>query len=239
MSVCSSCSAENRPLARFCDTCGDPVSTSRLAISNSVSGTVGRDNVQAGRDVIINSGAMEPEPLEYEVKWHWSSPITQAALSWMSLALGVASMFGGYQAFEPLIVGLASKNSIFESAASAPEMVWVFVFVTAVSCFAVVLWLRQIAKHETQRLSWSLFPALTGWGHRLGLARFEGRCEKCPGRLRFYNKPMEWLLNADGSRGKTTKRSLAAECERNPEHFWLIDMADATEWMFDDEVSKS
>ena len=41
---------------------------------------------------------------------------------------------------------------------------------------------------------------LTGWGGRIGLARFRGACPKDGGRLRLYDKPVRW--ESDVTTGK-------------------------------------
>ncbi|WP_163544743.1 hypothetical protein [Occultella kanbiaonis] len=148
-------------------------------------------------DITIQTGPELPEKVNYEVRWHWASPITQATLGWTSLALGVVSVLGGVQALGPLISAVTGE--VPPAAAMFPEgSTWTYVFIVGFPFFVTAIVLRRIAKHETRHLTWVGLPTI-------------------------YNKPIQWLVNADGSRGKVIERHAAAECEVKPEHFGLMD----------------
>ncbi|MBD7952061.1 hypothetical protein [Oerskovia rustica] len=150
--------------------------------------------------------------MQYTTKWHWTSPVTQSMLGWLSAVLGVVSLVGGFQ----------TVSSVLSSVTQGPPLFWAFLFVGSLGMCLLAVGLFRVTKNETQHLGPSLLPALTGWGHRLGLARFSGQCTECMGHLKFYNKPMSWLLNGDGSRGETLSRRYVAECALDADHYWTI-----------------
>lgn len=219
--------------ANFCPACATSLAASRtLAVSNT--GDAGRDihQYQAGRDLVFypqsGSGQSGNVP-EYEVKWSWRSPLTLAALTWFSVILGVLSLGSGYKAFEPLVSALLSGGGI----ANAPDMqpLWIYILFGLLLLFVVAMVLRRTASNETQHLSrFSLLPAITGWGRRIGFARLKGKCT-CGGRLRFYSKPVAYSP-PDPQTGKqrVAEREMTAECVRDPNnHAWRVETTDRHE----------
>lgn len=216
--------------AKFCLECGAPVGEPpKQSVSNS--GGAGRDihQYQAGRDLIFypqvpSSASTTPQ---YDVKWSWRSPLTLAALTWISVLLGILSLGSGYKVFEPLISAFVKGAGL--EGMSEMQPVWIFVLLGLFLVFAVAMTLRRIAKNETQHLSrFGFLPAITGWGRRIGLARLRGKCQ-CGGRLRFYSKAVAWS-QPDPQTGKqrVTDRDLTAECVRDPKHHvWRIEMTDS------------
>ncbi|WP_460468912.1 hypothetical protein [Calidifontibacter terrae] len=105
---------------------------------------------------------------------------------------------------------------------------------------ALVLVLRRRVRTRTMGFSGSsLLPALAGvTDHRgrgrLALLRLQGRCQHvsgriCGGKLRFYNQAVNWVDHFDVSgatKRKVTRREAAAECRRNPDHWYKIDVTD-------------
>ena len=222
------CRAKSSVDDLYCRRCGAPI-TRRAAdqgLQNSQNVTTG-DNlsgniIQAGRDVHFMNHTAEEETAVYEQKWSWKSPLTLAALSWISVSLGVLSLVSGWQ-------GISSVFSIFKSGElnRSPSYSWLVAFAIVAILLVLSLELRRIAKLRTQHFSaWSFLPSITGWGGKIGLAKLQGKCPKCDGDLRFYNKPTEWVTEYPSGRTKVTKRIAAAECSRNPDHWWTVDRTD-------------
>lgn len=219
--------------AIVCPYCATPVgSSSAQSVSNT--GNAGRDiqQYQAGRDLIFypQGGTSNTKDVpEYEVKWSWRSPLTLAVLTWVSVILGILSLGSVYKVFEPLVGGLL--NGAVLDAASAMQPIWIYVFMVLILLFVIAVVLRRIASHETQHLSrFSLLPAITGWGRRIGFARLKGRCV-CGGKLRFYSKPVGFSP-PDPQTGKqrVTEREMTAECVRAPKHHaWRVETTDKHE----------
>ncbi len=222
MMTCRSCGQAQDEQARFCNSCGARLLTGPAGTANSVhEARVTGSIYQAGGDITVAPSVPDEQSARYTVKWHWASPLTQSVLGWASLALGIVSLAGGASVFAPLI---RSLNAGRLAPSTEPWALAVFLVCTAGAVVAFAL--RRVAKHETQHVGPSFLPALTGWNHRLGLARFTGECPTCRGGLRFYNKPLQWLVHADGSRGKVIERAMVAECERSDKHWWFLDSAE-------------
>ena len=102
---------------------------------------------------------------------------------------------------------------------------WLRWLVVSLSILLVIsLTLYRIAKNKTIHFfPLSLLPSIVGWGEKIGFAKLEGQCTTCGGNLRFYAKPVEWIDYPDTGKKKIIKRAAAAECVRNPEHWWWID----------------
>jgi hypothetical protein len=146
-------------------------------------------------------------------------------LTWLSVVLGALSLTASYQGFAPLVDTLRGGGVRGQSSRK-----WLLAVVALLTLLAVVLGLRGAAKRRTQHFGpSSILPALTGWGGRIGIARFKGRCS-CGGRLRFYDKPIEWVENLEtGKRLRVTKREVVAECARDPQHHvWRVRAVDGS-----------
>lgn len=218
---CQHCGGEVTRAARFCDQCGTPLGEPRGQSLRTGGGDIHGGTYQAGRDIHI--GASAPSPVaEYEAKWSWRSPLTMAALTWISVGLGALGVLAGWQSLLPLFALRGGRLST-----SDPSPVWTIGLALIVLGLAVTLSLRRIAKHRTQQffsLGW--LPAVTGWGGRVGLAKLQGRCPNCGGSLRFYDKPMTWIDDLSTGKRKVTKRGMAAEWVKNDAHWWLVDKTD-------------
>ncbi|WP_136708208.1 zinc ribbon domain-containing protein [Agromyces sp. H66] len=230
---CHSCGAGAGDGALFCSACGTSLST--VPGGQSVSGgrdVHARDIIQGTHVTIHNPGAnFEPEPPGVSTKWTWRSPLTQAALAWLSALMGVASLFAGYQGTIALIEGPVRADGLDHSESGGLSDIvpagvsspWLLVFAAAMVLMMIALMLHRIARHQLLIVGPSFLPALIGWGRRIGLAKLVGACTKCGARLHFYNKPTEWIIDNSGSR-RVTKRQMVAECEAEPEyHVWPLD----------------
>ncbi|MBB6405681.1 hypothetical protein [Arthrobacter sp. AZCC_0090] len=145
-----------------------------------------------------------------------------ALLTWISVGLGVLGVIAGWQGFAPFFETLG-RGLPRES----PKPVWMIALAVVLLLLVVFVWLRSVASNRTQHFSpipW--FPALTGWGGRIGLARLQGTCPICEGRLKFYDKPTKWITYLETDRRKVTERRMAAECVRNADHWWPVDKTD-------------
>jgi hypothetical protein len=222
------CRAELSADDLYCRRCGTEVDRQAadqgLPDSQSINT---RDNlsgniIQAGRDVHFTNHTAEEEVATYEPKWSWKSPLTLAALSWISVALGILSLVSGWQ-------GIGSLISFFKSGPSKqlPSYGWLISFGATVILLLLFMELRRITKLRTQHFSaWPFLPSITGWGGKIGLAKLQGKCPKCDGNLKFYNRPTEWVTEHPSGRTRVSKRTAAAECSRNPDHWWTVDRTD-------------
>lgn len=220
------CKAVSSPAVKFCPECGTPASGAGVSqhVSGGEGGISGRI-YQAGGNIHI--GEDKPESAgQYDAKWSWRSPVTMGILTWISVALGVLGVVAGWQGIAPLFESLTDNGpTLFE----APKPGWLITFGVAFLLLVVVLGLRKVTKHRTQHFSpISWLPALTGWGGRVGLARFTGDCSICGGSLKFYDKPTQWIVNLETRKRKVTERRMAAECVNNEEHCWTIDKTDGS-----------
>lgn len=216
-----------------CPYCAAPVGSSPTqSVSNA--GNAGRDiqQYQAGRDLIFypqSASANTKDAPDYEVKWSWRSPLTLAVLTWVSVVVGILSLGSAYKVFEPLLSGLFNGSGL--DVASTIQPLWIYVLLGFILLFAIAMLLRRIASNETQHLSrFSMVPAITGWGKRIGLARLKGQCV-CGGKLRFYSKPVGFSP-PDPQTGKqrVTEREMSAECVRDPKHHtWRVETTDRHE----------
>lgn len=210
--------------ARYCPQCGGSATPGPSQSFSTGGGDIHGPAYQAGGD--INIGMSSPEPsVEYGASWSWRSPLTLAALTWLSVALGVLGVVAGWQGLMPLINML--RNGRLPN--GPPNLSWLITFVVVAVLFLIALVLRRVAKHRTQHFfALPGMPAITGWGGRVGLAKFRGRCPICGGNLRFYDKPTHWIEDLQSGRRKITARSMAAECVKNEDHWWPVDKTDGS-----------
>lgn len=223
--VCSRCGAQTPQGANFCPTCGGPSERSTVqTVTNS--GDRSGPVIQVGGDFhAVVAARNEPATTEYVTKSYRASPLTQTVLAWISVVLGIISVLSGWWAMAPPVQAIVEGSFSAGALASAGGAFSVF-FVAVVLAFLAISG-TIIASRRTQHLSrFSFLPALTGKDGRLGLARFEGTCTICGGKLRFYSKPLEWVENLDTGKRRITRRGLAGECRRNREHWWAIDSTD-------------
>lgn len=225
------CGAEVPDDANFCPSCATPLHNGTDQ-STSNTGDAGRDinQYQAGRDLIFypqSRSSRGKDVPEYEVKWSRRSPLTLTVLTWVSVILGLLSLGSGYKFFEPLIAALVDAViAVLDGAEfpNAPEvpLVWFSALLSLMLLFVIAVLLRRIAKNETQHLSrFSMFPAITGWGRRIGFARLKGKCI-CGGKLRFYSRKVDSGTQAGGQ--GVSEREMTAQCVRDPKHHsWRIE----------------
>ncbi|MBE5833986.1 MAG: hypothetical protein E7309_05060 [Butyrivibrio sp.] len=161
-----------------------------------------------------------PEPL-------WRSPFTLAVLTWISVFIGIIGV---------IPIGKIIKNALnvlngnFQVDANLDVQRYLLFFAGVVILFVLVISLRRIAKKEI-RIPLILNLAINGYGKRITIEKIQaGKCPKCGGEMKYYNKPVEWrdIIYSDGRiKREITKRIPVLECKRNKEHFYLVDPAES------------
>lgn len=174
---------------------------------------------------IYNNVESDCEKATYKPEPVWRSPFTLAVLSWISFIIGVLGLFPFGTMIKCVVDGIVSADFTFFQKAEPYAIVS-----TLLICLVVFfILLRDIAKKQT-RHPLRFNYAISGYGKRLTLEKIHtGKCPRCGGKMRYYNKPVEWV-DKYFSDGKTerevTKRSPVLECERNSEHCYWIDPAE-------------
>ncbi|MBS4796309.1 MAG: hypothetical protein KH004_03265 [Actinomyces sp. oral taxon 181] len=106
------------------------------------------------------------------------------------------------------------------------------VFFILIVVLVVALYLRRVASGQLRK------PLIFGWavngsGRRITIEKIlAGKCPWCGGKMRYYNKPTEWIDHIEPSgrrRREVTERVPALECKRNPEHWVEVDPAESQE----------
>lgn len=195
---------------------------------NNFSGTTnfnGLAQVAAG-DIINNISADSHQEAKYKPEPIWRSPFTLAVLSWISVAVGILGVFP-IGKIAKNILGILSgtwqASSVIEIQISSITFAIIFIL------FILIISLRQITKNQTRRPM--LFNyAISGYGGRLTLEKIHiDKCPQCGGKMRYYNKPVEWrkVLSSDGGvKHEVIKKVPAIECKRNSKHWYEVDPAE-------------
>lgn len=199
--------------------------------NNSFNGghNIGSGN-SAGRDQIINITNSQAEQLvaKYDVEPIWRSPITMAVLSWIGFFTSIGSLLPLYNFLKPIISW--AKNSFDGNIPNVQgSQIYLFIFLGLFIFSVVIFSLRRITKSQT-RYPLGFNYAISGVGKRLNIEKLHiTPCPKCGGKLKYYNKPYDWINHYDENGNikkiKITKRVPALECKRNSEHFWYVDSA--------------
>lgn len=195
---------------------------------NNFSGTTnfnGLAQVATG-DIINNISANSHQEAKYKPEPIWRSPFTLAVLSWISVAVGILGVFP-IGRIAKNILGILSgtwqASSVIEIQISSITFAILFIL------FILIISLRQITKNQTRHPM--LFNyAISGYGGRLTLEKIHiDKCPQCGGKMRYYNKPVEWrkVLRSDGGvKHEVTKKVPAIECKRNSKHWYEVDPAE-------------
>lgn len=228
------CAACGEPIAlgkKFCGECGAPADGVVLGnVASTGGGDVHGGLYQAGRDVVVNSGPSEPASASYEAVPRWRSPFTLAVLSWIGLLVGLIGLLPLWKLVQPILEVLGPKENGGQDGSAS--IGWVAAFCILALILVLVLDLRRIARSQLRQpliFGW----ALSGQGGRITLEKVHaGRCPKCGGTMRYFNKPTEWInhLEASGRKWReVTERVPALECRRNPKHWFEVDAAEDEE----------
>lgn len=224
---CSNCGEKLVARARFCSTCGNPREPSLGNTVHTGGGGIAGGLYQAGGDIVLSPAKSDVPSATYEAVPRWRSPLTLAALTWLSVALGLATLAPLWRMIAA-VLDLLREGDMHDPDALA-TLVPLCVFAVLVLGFVLAQWLRRIAKTQTRwplRFGW----AINGSGRRITLEEIRtARCPKCGGALRYYNKPRAWIDHVESSgrrRREVTERAPALECRRNANHWFDVDPAE-------------
>jgi len=228
--ICPVCGRSVELQQRFCGDCGASLNGGAGNVVSTGGGDLRGNIYQAGRDVVVNPSADIVPTATYEAVPKWRSPITQALLSWVGLLVGLMSLFPLWKVFQPAIdllhsgPGRASDGGAF--------VIWSIVFLILILILGLVLSLRHVTSGQLRK------PLIFGWavngsGRRITLEKIcAGKCPRCGGKMRYYNKPLRWIdhIEASGRQWReVTERVPALECKRNPKHWTEVDPAEDQE----------
>ncbi|MFC0819619.1 hypothetical protein [Moraxella marmotae] len=160
-----------------------------------------------------------PEPI-------WRSPITMAGLTWAGFIISLIGLLPIYKLVVTPILHFIKNGSLIHNATD--NNIYLFIMMIIVALFFIVIILRSIAKYQT-RYPLIFNYAVSGMRHRLTLEKMSiSPCPQCGGKMRYYNKPTEWINmpTNGGIKRKVTKFTPALECRRNSNHWYEIDPAE-------------
>lgn len=193
--------------------------------NNNVSGNVfnGTTNIIAGNS--NNIGINEEEKTaKYTAEPVWRSPITMALLTWLGIIISLIEVFPIYKIFNSIITLLKEKNI----QNNISYIKYSMIFIILIFILIVILWLRSITKRETRHPLFFNY-AISGFGRKISIEKIHiNNCPKCGGKMKYYNKPVEWneyYYNGKIKR-EITKRVPVLECKRNSEHCYEVDPAE-------------
>lgn len=182
----------------------------------------------AGRDINVHINETQPVPAaSYEAEPVWRSPITMAVLTWIGFFTSVGSLVPLYKFVEPLINW--GRNSFKGGLPKIDNPTYIFLFIVLVIFLGITLSLRRMTKYQT-RYPLIFNYAVSGVDKRITFEKITvSTCPECGGKMKYYNKPEEWLDFYDDrgniKKRKVTKRVPALECKRNSNHSWYVDPA--------------
>ncbi|WP_150262710.1 hypothetical protein [Parvimonas micra] len=193
--------------------------------NNNVSGNVfnGTTNIIAGNS--NNIGINEEEKTaKYTAEPVWRSPIIMALLTWLGIIISLIEVFPIYKIFNSIITLLKEKNI----QNNISYIKYSMIFIILIFILIVILWLRSITKRETRHPLFFNY-AISGFGRKISIEKIHiNNCSKCGGKMKYYNKPVEWneyYYNGKIKR-EITKRVPVLECKRNSEHCYEVDPAE-------------
>ena len=166
----------------------------------------------------LKTARYTPEPV-------WRSPFTLAVLSWISLILGIVSV---------IPVGKILQNALnlfkgnIQAIMNFPIELYTYFLMFSILLLTFVLSLRRITKKQI-RVPLVFDYAISGVERRIVLEKVKlGECPICGGKMKYYNKPIEWReYCVDGKRKReVVKRVPALECKRNNKHWVEVDPAE-------------
>ncbi|MEB3059063.1 hypothetical protein [Parvimonas sp. D9] len=193
--------------------------------NNNISGNVfnGTTNIIAGNS--NNIGINEEEKTaKYTAEPVWRSPITMALLTWLGIIISLIEVFPIYKIFNSIITILKEKNT----QNNISYIKYSMIFIILIFILIVILWLRSITKRETRHPLFFNY-AINGFGRKISIEKIHiNNCPKCGGKMKYYNKPVEWNEYCYNGKIKReiTKRVPVLECKRNSEHCYEVDPAE-------------
>lgn len=148
-----------------------------------------------------------------------------AVLSWISVILGIVSV---------VPIGKILQNALnllkgnIQEVTNFPIHFYTYFMIFSLLLLFSVLSLRKIVKKQI-RVPLVFDYAISGVERRIVLEKVKlGECPICGGKMKYYNKPIEWReYYVDGKRKReVVKRVPALECRRNNEHWFEVDPAE-------------
>lgn len=226
---CQHCGHQISVDSRFCSECGHPTASTASDVSVNILGNRNAPIITVGDRNTINQGNNQDPVAKYEILRRKKTPLrkrTLALTSLLSAAASLATIIPPVKNIASAALSLALGKDVTNAGSLfSPRLLMSFLlFSLLLVLTAVFVRLFFLVKSRTMLFSrFSSLPAITGWGEQINLVKFKGDCPICKGKLRFYSKPIEWVLSPQSGRRTVTKRALAAECTRNSDHWWTID----------------
>ena len=166
----------------------------------------------------LKTARYTPEPV-------WRSPFTLAVLSWISVILGLISVIPVDNIFQN---ALNIFNGNIQEVMNFPIQFYIYFMAFSLLLLISVLSLRRIAKKQI-RVLLVFGYAISGVERRIVLEKIKlGECPICGGKMKYYNKPIEWreYYVDDKRKCEVIKKVPALECRRNNEHWFEVDPAE-------------
>lgn len=226
---CRHCGHQISVDSRFCSECGSSTAPTDNNVGVSILGNKNAPIITLGDNNIISQGDTLEQGAEYKTSFHKKTPFKKWTLALTSLLSAVASLATIAPPVKAIISKLFTITQVRPATDAEPvfspqyfSLFPLFLLASAITVLSIRLFL--LTKSRTMILSrFSFLPAITGWDGRINFVKLKGKCPICEGGLRFYNKPTEWVVSPQSGRRSITKRTLAAECSRNSDHWWTID----------------
>lgn len=180
----------------------------------------------AGGDIINESSTPKQVEATYTPEPKWRSPFTLAVLSWISVIIGILSLIPIGKIF---ISALNFLNGNSQTVSNFLVKAYFVFFIILEVLFFIFIRCRRIIKRQV-RVPLALNYAISGHDGHLTLEKIHiNKCPQCGGKMKYYNKPIEWIdkYYSDGkTKRKVTKRIPVLECTRNSEHCYKVDPAE-------------
>lgn len=231
---CQHCGRKISVDSRFCSECGRPTASTEDNVSVSILGNQNAPIITVGDKNVINQGGTPDRGAEYKVSCHKKTPLKKwvlALASLLSAAASLATIAPTVKTITSTAFSITQGKTVTSEEASFPSQHFISfsLFLLWFALMALSIRLFLLVKSRTMLFSrFPSLPAVTGWGGQINLVKFKGDCPTCKGKLRFYSKPIEWMISPQSGRRSVTKRALAAECTRNSDHWWTIDPTDGS-----------
>lgn len=159
----------------------------------------------------------KPEPI-------WRSPFTMAVLTWISVVVGLFEIFPFGNILKDIINLFKMQNISYIQEIPTYSIMFAAIFIILM----IIISLRRITKKQIRYPLLFNF-AISGYGERLTIEKIHiDRCPQCGGKMKYYNKPVEWreIYNNGKVKREIVKKIPALECKRNSKHFYEVDPAE-------------
>ncbi len=159
----------------------------------------------------------KPEPI-------WRSPFTMAILTWISVVIGLFEIYPFGNILKAIIDLFKMQNISYIQEIPIYSIMFAAIFVVLM----IAISLRRITQKQIRYPLLFNF-AISGYGERLTIEKIHiDRCPQCGGKMKYYNKPVEWreIYNNGKVKREIVKKIPALECKRNSKHFYEVDPAE-------------